>query len=134
MDGDERVIAVVFDLDGVVVDSEALQLAAWERYVGRFGRTLPDELLPRLFGQRLVDAARIIVEALALPVPPDEAARERDAIFLTHLPGNVRPMPGALELLATLHARAVPLGLATSGHRRYVQVVLNELGLTQTFA
>ncbi|MCX7623389.1 MAG: HAD family phosphatase [Thermomicrobium sp.] len=130
----ERLVAVVFDLDGVLVDSEALQLAAWQRYVGRFDRALPPELLPRLFGRRLVDAAALIVAELALPVSPEEAARERDALFLASLPGNVRPMPGARELVAALRARGLPLGLATSGHRRYVELVLSELGIADAFA
>ncbi len=131
---DQRLAAIVFDLDGVLVDSESLQLAAWERYVARFGRALPTDLLPRLFGRRLIDAARIIVDTLGLPVDPLCAARERDELFLTSVPGNVQPMPGALELIAELHTRAVPLGLATSGHRQYVALVLGELGLADVFA
>ncbi|MCX2726673.1 HAD family phosphatase [Thermomicrobium sp. 4228-Ro] len=130
----ERIAAVVFDLDGVLVDSEALQLAAWQCYVERWEKKLPATLLPRLFGRRLVDAASIIVEELGLPVAPDEAARERDALFLASLPGNVRPMPGAHELITGLRERGMRLGLATSGHRRYVQLVLVELGLADAFA
>lgn len=129
----ERIAAVIFDLDGVLVDSETLQLAAWQRYVEQWGRVLPPALLPRLFGRRLVDAARIIVEELGLPVAPKEAARERDALFLASLPGNVRPMPGARELVTALRERGLPLGLATSGHRRYVELVLDELGLREAF-
>ncbi|MFN3336243.1 MAG: HAD family hydrolase, partial [Thermomicrobium sp.] len=122
------------DLDGVLVDSESLQLAAWERYLARFGRPLPADLLPRLFGRRLIDAARIIVDTLGLPVDPLCAARERDELFLASVPGNIQPMPGARELITELHARAVPLGLATSGHQQYVALVLSELGLRDAFA
>lgn len=126
--------AVIFDLDGVLVDSEALQLAAWEQYVARFAQRLPRELLPRLFGRRLADAARIIVAELALPVSPERAAQERDELFLASLPGNVRSMPGAHDLIAALRARGIPLGLATSGHQRYVHLVLAELGLDDAFS
>jgi len=129
----EPIAAIVFDLDGVLVDSEPLQLAAWQRYVARFGLELPATILPRLFGRRLLDAARIIVEELALPVRPEEAARERDALFLATVPGNVRPMPGARELVGALQSRRLPLGLATSGHRLYVETVLTELGLSRAF-
>lgn len=129
-----RSCAVVFDLDGVLVDSESLQLAAWQRYVQTFGKNLPAELLPRLFGRRLIDAARVIVEALHLPVSPEDAARQRDDLFLASLPGNVRPIAGARELITALRERQRMLGLATSGHRRYVDLVLQELGLAGVFA
>ncbi len=131
---DARSCAFVFDLDGVLVDSESLQLAAWQRYVQTFGKSLPADLLPRLFGRRLVDAARVIVEELHLPVSPEDAARRRDELFLSSLPGNVRPMAGARELVAALQERQRTLGLATSGHRRYVDLVLRELGLAGAFA
>ncbi len=134
MQQDRRLAAIVFDLDGVLVDSESLQLAAWEQYVAHFGRALPTDLLPRLFGRRLIDAARIIVDTLELPVDPLRAAQERDELFLASIPGNLQPMPGALELIAELRARSLLLGLATSGHRKYVSLVLGKLGLAETFA
>ncbi len=126
--------AVVFDLDGVLVDSESLQLAAWDRYLARFGKRLPSELAARLFGRRLQDTARILVTELDLPVSPEQAARERDELFLASLPGAVKPREGALELVSSLQSFGLPLGLATGGHRRYVDLVLQELGLSRAFA
>lgn len=127
-------LAIVFDLDGVLVDSEPLQLEAWEAYVARFGRRLPAELLPRLFGRRLIDAAHVLVREMALPVSPEQAAQERDELFLTLVPGRIRSRVGALELVAAFREVGLPVALATSGHRRYVDLVLRELGLMGAFA
>jgi len=126
--------AVVFDLDGLLVDSEPLQIAAWEAFLSRFGRSLDDGLVRQLFGLRLSDSARLVTARLGLPLTPEQVMAERDEIFLDSLSGRLRPMPGALELVAELARRRIPLALATSGHRRYVERALAEIGLADSFA
>jgi HAD superfamily hydrolase (TIGR01509 family) len=125
--------AVVFDLDGLLVDSEPLQLRAWETYLERFKRALTDEMLSRMYGLRMVDSAELVARELALPVAPADVVRDRDALFLATVPGNVFAMPGAVELLAALRERSIRTALATSGHRRYVDLALESAGLVGAF-
>jgi HAD superfamily hydrolase (TIGR01509 family) len=127
------IAAVVFDLDGLLVDSEPLQAWAWDEYVSRFGARLTPDVLHRMLGRRAVDAVEIAVEMLELPVTGADALRDRDEIFLAAVPGAILPMDGATELLATLRQRRVPIALATSGHRRYVDLALESSGMTGTF-
>jgi len=127
------IAAVVFDLDGLLVDSEPLQAWAWDEYVKRFGLRLTPDVLHRMLGRRAVDAVEIAIEMLDLPVTGAEALRDRDDIFLAAVPGAIAPMDGALELLAELHGRTLPVALATSGHRRYVDLALASAGLTGMF-
>lgn len=127
------IAAVVFDLDGLLVDSEPLQEWAWDQYVQRFGFRLTPNVLHRMLGRRAVDAVEIAIEMLDLPVTSAEALRDRDDIFLAAVPGAIHPMPGALELLQELQRRHVPRALATSGHRRYVDLALASAGLTGLF-
>lgn len=128
--------AIVFDLDGLLVDSEPVQIAAWEEFLGEFGLRLDAALLGEMFGLRIWDSARLLIERLALPLTVDEVVDRRDARFFDALEieGKLHAMPGAVELVRALRVRGVPLGLATSGHRRYVDVVLERLGLTGCFA
>ncbi|RIK47119.1 MAG: HAD family phosphatase [Chloroflexi bacterium] len=133
MTGESTIRAVVFDLDGLLVDSEPLQLAAWDRYLERFGVALTPDLLDRMLGLRLVDSAKVIVESLDLPVTAEVVMRDRDAIFLASAQGAIRAMPGATALIAGLRERKVRLGLATSGHRRYVDLALESAGLRGAF-
>jgi pseudouridine-5'-monophosphatase len=125
--------AVVFDLDGLLIDSEPLQLAAWDRYLARFGAALTPQLLNRILGLRLVDSAVVVVEALDLPVQPEEVVRDRDAIFLAAVPGAIAAMKGARELIAEVRTLGLHTALATSGHRRYVDLALESAGLTGMF-
>ncbi|HMM41864.1 MAG TPA: HAD family phosphatase [Thermomicrobiales bacterium] len=128
-----EIAAVVFDLDGLLIDSEPLQAWAWDTYAQRFGTTLRDDVLARMLGLRTVDASRIFVELLGLPVAPDVAMRERDELLLAAAPGQIAAHRGAVELVAHLRGRGVPLALATSGHRRYVDLALTSAGLSGAF-
>lgn len=125
--------AVIFDLDGLLIDSEPLQIRAWRDYLDTHGATLTDELLARMYGLRLADSARVVVEMLELDVTEDVVARDRDAIFLATVPGNIEAQPGAIEIVTTLHEQGVPIALATSGHRRYVDLALESAGIPSLF-
>lgn len=125
--------AVIFDFDGLLVDSEPLQAWAWGAYVERFGATMTQDILHQMLGMRAVDATKIAVELLKLPVTPEVALRERDEVFLAEVPGRIQAMPGALILIQELKRRAIPIALATSGHRRYIDLALESAGLLGSF-
>jgi len=128
-----EISAVVFDLDGLLVDSEPLQAWAWDTYAQQFGTSLRDDVLERMLGLRAVDAAQIFVDLLRLPVPADVAMRERDELFLEAARGQIDARRGASALLEALREQGVPLALATSGHRRYVDLALASAGLSGVF-
>ena len=130
---ESSVRAVVFDLDGLLVDSEPVQIAAWEEFLARYGRQLSPGLLQRMFGLRVWDSARLLIDELALPLTVTEVVNERDALFFELLPGRLHAMPGAVTTVRALAERLYRLALATSGHRRYVDVVLRELELEGMF-
>jgi HAD superfamily hydrolase (TIGR01509 family) len=127
------ITAVVFDMDGLLIDSEPLQLRAWDAYLRRHGAELTPALLQRMLGLRLVDSAALVQRELRLPCTADDVARERDALFLESVPGNLHAMPGALRLIDDLRRRGMGLALATSGHRRYVDLALGGTGLAGLF-
>jgi HAD superfamily hydrolase (TIGR01509 family) len=125
--------AVVFDLDGLLIDSEPLQAWAWHEYVTRFGAVMTPNVLGRMLGLRAVDAVKIPIEMLDLPVDEATALHDRDEIFLAAVPNAIRAHTGAKELIADLKQRRIPVALATSGHRRYVDLALTSADLTGLF-
>lgn len=127
------IAAVVFDLDGLLVDSEPVQYAAWDAFVSRYGRTLSDDQKRRMYGTRLVDSAELVASELSLPISAAEVAVERDSLFFEMIPGNVRAKAGAIELIQALDARSVPMALATSGHRAYVDLAIESAGIPRMF-
>ncbi len=130
----ERALAaVVFDLDGLMVDSEPLAMWAWNQVLARYGQQMDAETFRALLGLRVVDSARIVCERLKLPVSPEEALAERERVFLEAVPTRLRTRPGLYALVDELDHRGLALGLATSGHRRYVDLALRTIGLEDRF-
>jgi len=126
--------AVIFDLDGVLVDSEPAQLAAWNDVLAQYGCALDEGLVRELFGLRVRDSARKIVDYFHLPCDPTALLAEREAVFFDSYVERITLMPGVAETLVELAAQGVPLGLATSGHRRYVERLLPLLTRYASFA
>ena len=125
--------AVILDLDGLMADSEPLAEWAWRQTLVRYGRELDDQTFREVQGMRLSDSSRLFCERFSLPISPEEALTERDTLFLGAVPTRLRACPGLYPLLDALAARELPLGLATSGHRRYVSLALETLGLNGRF-
>jgi HAD superfamily hydrolase (TIGR01509 family) len=124
---------VVFDLDGVVVDSEPTHERANAEYLAGLGGTLAPELARAMLGRRVRDLTDAVARQAGLP--PDEAFAGREAVFWRMLEEEaLSPMPGLRPALARLAAAGLPLAVASSGTRAYVGHVLDRLGVAGAFA
>jgi pseudouridine-5'-monophosphatase len=110
------VAAVVFDMDGVLLDTERLYTAATQQIVGRFGKRFDWAVKADMIGRPARDSARHLVDALDLPITPEDYLREREVLFRTLMP-TAEALPGARQLTAALRAARVPLAVATSSAR-----------------
>ena len=104
---------VIFDLDGVLLDTEPLYTQAIARVAARFGKVYDWSIKGQCIGRGTLEAATIIVDALGLPLSPAELIRERDRTLLGLL-ANAAPIPGAEAFTRALSARKVPMAIATS--------------------
>ena len=103
----------IFDLDGVLLDTEPLYTKANAAVVTRFGKVYDWSVKRHCIGRGALDAARIIVDALALPLSPEALLRERERV-LVELVARAPAMRGAEIFTRALAARGVPLAIATS--------------------
>lgn len=112
---------VIFDMDGVLLDTERFYTEVTQAIVGRWGKVFDWSIKGNMIGRPARDSARYLVETLALPISPDEYLREREAMLERLFPASLA-MPGARELTAGLAERAVPQAVATSSGRRLFEL------------
>lgn len=125
--------AILFDLDGLMVDSEPHSLASWRAVLATRGITLEQVVIDRMFGTRLIDTAHMLIKLYGLSDQPTALAREKEEYQIAHLHGRIKPMPGLSTLLDAIDKKGLQKAIASSGVRRYVTAVLAEVELTNRF-
>ncbi len=119
----EQIRAVIFDLDGVLVDSEQVWDAARRRLTQDSGGRWSESATQDMMGMSSIEWSRYMHEELGVKMPPEEisaAVVERmEGLYREHLP----LIPGAREAVERIAARW-PLGLASSANRPVIEVVL----------
>lgn len=116
-----QVSAVIFDMDGLLLDTEPIYTAATQDVVGRFGKTFDWSIKSRMIGRPATESARILVEALDLPISPEEYLQRREALMLKRF-ATAPAKPGARALVEYLARHGVPRALATSSTRAHFDV------------
>jgi HAD superfamily hydrolase (TIGR01509 family) len=125
--------AVVFDLDGVIIDSEPVWEQVRRQVVAEHGGHWAADAQQRLMGMSTGEWARYLSEDLGVGLPPDQVAAlviERMAARYTE---RLPLMPGAVAAVRGL-AERWPLGLASSSPRSLIGTVLDAAGLRSSFA
>lgn len=113
------ITAVIFDMDGLLLDTEGLYTRSTQAIAGRFGKTFDRRLKQRSLGLGALPFAQLIVEQLALPITPQQFLDEREPM-LQQLFVHAQAMPGAEALVRHLSAHGVPIAVATSSRQHYV--------------
>jgi len=108
-----RPSCAIFDLDGVLLDTEPLYTQATAAVAARFGKVYDWSVKRDCIGRGTLEAARIIVEALGLPLPPEALVHERDRLLI-ELVARAPAIAGAEAFTRALARRGVPLAIATS--------------------
>jgi len=128
-----RIEALIFDMDGLLVDSEHLAYAAMDAFLAKHGQQRKQEIHDQMLGRRLPEAVAIIKEGYALPHPLDDLVADYALMRRDALIGNVRAMPGAREVVQFGIDAGLRIGLASSGLRDQVLLSLAEAGLAGLF-
>ncbi len=128
----EVVRAVVFDLDGVLVDSEELWDVVRRGVAAEAGRPWPTEATRAMQGMSTAEWSAYLTDAVGVPAKPDEVAATVIDRMADQYDTRLPLLPGAVEVVERL-GRRWPLGLASSSPRRLIDTVLESAGLAQWF-
>lgn len=107
---------VIFDLDGVLLDTERFYTEVTQSIVGRYGKTFDWTVKGNMVGRPAIESARYLVEALDLPIRPEDYLREREHLLRERFVRS-EPCAGARELTHALSALGVRQAIATSSER-----------------
>ena len=131
--GKPEIRAVVFDLDGLMFNTEEVFNRSGTELLRRRGKTPHPELFLNMMGRRANEAFQVMIDMMALSESIDELKVESEAIFDGMLDEILAPMPGLFELLDWIDKRSLPRAVATSSHRDYLVNILGRYGLVERF-
>ncbi len=125
--------AVVFDMDGVLADSEPIYYAAMQNVLGPLGVEITDEHQRQIMGSSIEATWRFLQETFALDGPLDSLMEAYDLQLRRMLAELHEPLPGVMELLTALKKRDVPIAVASSSLPEWIDALLGGLGMRGAF-
>ncbi|MFN9719855.1 MAG: HAD family hydrolase [Planctomycetota bacterium] len=118
---------VLFDVDGVLIDSYGAHLKTWQICCQRYGRECTEEQFAAGFGR----TSREVIRDTWPDPPDDEFIRafdeEKEELYRDLVANDFPHMPGARELIASLHERGIPMAIGSSGPPKNVHLAVQKL-------
>ena len=126
--------AIIFDMDGVIIDSEPLWQKAQDACLSQYGvRVTPEECVRHTMGKRIDAIAQTWKDLFQLEVDPEEIEKGILDKLCIWVAEEGRAMPGVAEIMVVAKQLGYRIGLATSSSLRVVDIVLTKLGLVEYF-
>jgi HAD superfamily hydrolase (TIGR01509 family) len=125
--------AVVFDLDGLMFNTEALYQQVGSELLRRRGKQWSTELLDAMMGRPAKVALQVMIDWHQLDASVEQLQGETDEVFSTLLDAQLEPMPGLLDLLDRLEQAKIGKAIATSSRRQFVSDVLGRFDMQSRF-
>jgi len=126
-------IAVLWDMDGVIVDTAPYHFAAWQQIFEKRGVKFTRAEFKRSFGRRNETIIPDILDKSISTAEITAIAKEKEAIFRILGRNKIKPFPGAVNLIRHLAERRVKMALVSSTPARNIGVVLSGLGIADLF-
>jgi HAD superfamily hydrolase (TIGR01509 family) len=120
---------IIFDMDGLMVNTEPISRQAWDRFLRPYGAPLTDEMQAQIIGLRGDNSAAKMQGWYQIPLTVEEILCQRRAIYDELLGNEVPVMPGLFALHEEISQRGLRWGVGTSSPRRHAEKVLHLLGL-----
>lgn len=130
---DRQIKGVIFDLDGVMLDSEVISMRVWQNMMKSHSIVLPNEDYARTIGMASVPAAELLADITGIHLPVSQLLDIHWRELIKTIQKEAEPEPSLIELLQALLLHNLPLAVASNSPSHYVDSVLNALGVRQHF-
>ena len=124
----------MFDMDGVIVDSEPLWSEAEKRLLARRNLTYSPSLKAAMMGRDAKGAVGFLIEHYGLIESPGELIGERNQLIAELFKEHLKAIPGALEFVSSVITAGIVTGLVSSSPRLLMELALEKLGAAGLFA
>lgn len=125
--------AVVFDMDGLMFNTEELYPLVGGEVLRRRGHEITKDLIDEMMGRPGRVSLQMMIDRYGLADSVEILAAESDEVFVDLLNTRLAPMPGLLELLDALEAARLPKAVGTSSGRSFVRDVLGRFDIERRF-
>jgi HAD superfamily hydrolase (TIGR01509 family) len=121
--------AVIFDLDGLLADTEPVWTESSRILLARRGRVYDPTMKSHFMGRHPQEVTALMIQHYQLAENPDNLLQERLDILCSLYQQGLKPLPGARELVLALAQDQIPMSVASGSPRRIVKLVLKQLHL-----
>jgi len=128
-----RFRGIIFDVDGVLVNSEPLHHRAWKQILVEFGIQLSDEQFHRLMGKTTHQILKMYFEQYGIQEDLEFWSFKKDEVYRSLVHKELKPLDGVVSLLEFLMSRKIRIGVASSAVRQNVEAALDCLGPQVSF-
>lgn len=126
--------AVIFDLDGTLIDNNAFHLETWKKYLEKGGRSLSDEEFNANFNGRTNED--VIEYIYGNKLSKEEALRhtlDKEALYREIYHPYIKPVSGLIEFLEILKNKNIPMAIATSGIQPNIDFMFEHIPIKKYF-
>jgi HAD superfamily hydrolase (TIGR01509 family) len=125
--------AVIFDFDGLMIDSEPIAFRVWQQLFIGSGVEMTENLYRQIIGKAPLVGARFLRDQLSLPIDPEELCQTYWELRTEVMCAEAEPSEGLVDLILSLVERELLLGVASNSPTGYVEKVIQALGLRNRF-
>ena len=127
-----KIKALLFDMDGLMVDTERLYFETEREVATQYGKVLEDTTLWKMMGRRPIESMQVFIEDLKLDVSPEEALVERDGMMLEKMKKDLVPMKGLYDILTGFHSLA-RMAVVTGAKSDFLYFIIDKLDIRKYF-
>jgi HAD superfamily hydrolase (TIGR01509 family) len=121
--------AVIWDMDGLLVDTGYLHFELWQSTLAEYGILLSEECFRQMFGLNNESLLRRLLGERFSRELYEEITRRKEERFRLAIRGRLAPLPGALPLLHTLYEHHIPQAIGSSAPQANIDAIVAELGI-----
>ena len=124
--------AIIFDMDGLMIDSERLYFATEREIAKEFGKTVDDKTLWNMMGRSPLEAMEIFVKNLNLSMTPKDLLIKRDKIMIEKYKNDLYPMKGLIEIINEFYTK-MKLAISTGAPKIFLDIVVDKFNIRKYF-